>query len=294
MKHLIMSVVLITFLGIQNGKAQKKEFGSESYREQIKKELSFENKSNDNQLVVKNIFGSIEVEGYEGNTIKLEVEKTITADDPKNVELGKNEISLGIKQEGNTIALYADAPYIEYKDGNLRYINCGQNNDIPYDYNLSFKLKIPKHLNIDVSTINNGEILVKNTKGNYVKANNINGGIILDNITGQTDVHAINGEVSISYANNPTEPSKYYSLNGDINITYQKDLSADIIFKSMNGELFTDFEIEKQYAKTSKNRTDKKNGVKYKYESKPVVQIGKGGMVFNFETLNGNVIVKKI
>jgi len=93
---------------------------------------------------------------------------------------------------------------------------------------------------------------------------------------------------------NPTASSTYYSLNGDINITYQKDLSADIVFKSMNGELFTDFDIAKQFAKTTKDESGKENRIKYKYESKPVVQIGKGGIDFNFETLNGDVIIKKI
>lgn len=62
----------------------------------------------------------------------------------------------------------------------------------------------------------------------------------------------------------------------------------------MNGELFTDFNIAKQFAKTTKDESGKGNKAKFKYESRPVVQIGKGGMDFDFETLNGNVIIKKI
>ena len=59
----------------------------------------------------------------------------------------------------------------------------------------------------------------------------------------------------------------------------------------MNGELFTDFDINKQFMETNKETSGK---AKYKYEAKPVVQIGNGQVDFDFETLNGNVFIKKI
>ena len=62
----------------------------------------------------------------------------------------------------------------------------------------------------------------------------------------------------------------------------------------MNGELFTDFDVAKQYARTSKNKAHENGKIKFKYEAKPIVQIGSGGLDHNFETLNGNVIIKKI
>jgi DUF4097 and DUF4098 domain-containing protein YvlB len=141
--------------------------------------------------------------------------------------------------------------------------------------------------------VNDGDIYVANTSGNFIKVNNVNGGIDLKNIKGKTYLHCINGEVNVSYASNPSEASEYYSLNGDINITYQNALSADVSFTSMNGELFTDFDVEKQYVRTKKENSEKRKG-KFKYQSTPVVQIGKGGLQLDFETLNGNVFIKKI
>jgi len=289
MKHLmVLCTVLITFLGVQCARAQKKEF-----KEQIKKEISFESKSTDNILVIQNLYGSINVEGYDGNTILLEVEKTIRARSVKDLELGKQEIGVKVMQEGNEIIIYPDAPNLEYKEGHLTSLNCRDYKELPYDHNLNFTVRIPKNIKLEVGAINNGKIVVANTRGSFLKVNNINGDIELKNITGQTRVHAINGEVNISYADNPTGSSSYYSLNGDINITYQRGLSAEITFKSMNGELFTDFDITRQYTKTSKNQSEK-GRAKYKYEAKPVVQIGNGGLFHNFETLNGDVIIKKI
>ncbi len=283
-----MCIALVSLLGIQCAEAQKKEF-----TEVLKKELSFETMSNERMLEVQNLNGSISVEGYEGDMVLVEVEKTIKAENGNDLELGKKEIGIKVLREGNKFIVYANVPNMHYENGRFTSINCGQWEESQYHHVLNFKVKMPKNSKLRVSTINEGEVYVKNTRGSFIEANNINGGIELTNITGQTKVHCINGEVGISYADNPSAVSSYYSLNGDINITYQKDLSADIVFKSMNGELFTDFDIERQYAKTTKDESGKKN-TKYRYESKPVVQIGRGGLSFDFETLNGDVIIKKI
>lgn len=289
MKRVVVCIILAGFFAVQSANAQRKEF-----KEVIKKELSYEDLSSDKMLEVQNLSGSIVVEGYDGSTVLVTVEKTITASNTTNLELGKKEIGIKVINQGDKIIIYPDVPNMHYKDGRFTNINCDRWEESPYEHTLSFKVKMPKNNKLKAGAINNGELLVKNTRGSFIEANNINGGIELVNITGQTKVHCINGAVSISYANNPTLESTYYSLNGDINITYQKDLSADIAFKSMNGELFTDFDIAKQYAKTTKNDSGKKENAKYKYESKPVVQIGQGGLSFDFETLNGDVIIKKI
>ncbi len=288
MKKTIMCIVLGAFLGVQVARAQKKEFN-----ETINKELTFQSESKDRMLEVQNLNGSISVEGYDGQVVVLEVEKTIKASSSADLELGKKEIGIKVLQQENKLIVYPQVPNMHYKEGRFTNINCDRWEESPYDHTLNITVKMPKNSKLKVGAINNGEIVVQNTRGSYIEANNINGGIDLSNITGQTKVHCINGEVSISYANNPTMASTYYSLNGDITITYKKDLSADVAFKSMNGELFTDFDIVQQFAKTTKDESGKKN-TKYRYESKPVVQIGKGGLSFEFETLNGDVIIKKI
>ena len=233
------------------------------------------------------------MEGYSGSTIVLEIEKEISADNSKDLELGKSELEIKVLELENRIVVYPDAPYISYDEKGLKFSWCNNNEEPAYQHKLSFKIKVPKNVNLNVSTINDGDIKVGNTQGKYLKVNNINGGIDLVNVQGRTDVHCINGGVNITYTKNPIEDSKYYSLNGDINVTYQNSLSADVSFKSMNGELFTDFDIEKQFNRTTKE-SNPKGKAKYKYESNPVVQIGQGGVDFKFETLNGNVFIKKI
>ncbi|GMN11624.1 hypothetical protein MTsPCn9_24980 [Croceitalea sp. MTPC9] len=287
MKKTILTSLLTAFIAVHFVNAQEATF-----KEQIKKEIAFESNSKENTLILNNIFGSVKVEGYEGNQIQLVVDKKITADNTSDLETGKKELIIKVLERGNKIFIHPSAPYMEFDEEGLRYNWCNNYEEPAYKHQTDFTLKVPKNIKLDISTVNDGEVTVKNMRGDFIKANNVNGGISLINITGQTKVHCINGEVEITYADNPTNASKYYSLNGDINVTYQNALSADVSFKSMNGELFTDFEIEKQFNRT--NKSSKNNKAKFKYESKPVVQIGKGGIDYDFETLNGNVFIKKI
>lgn len=283
----VMIFVVVFVLFGQQGFAQK------HFKETIQKELNFSASPDESVLVITNIFGPVAVEAHDGEAILLEVKREIFAKDSERLALGKEELELEVLKEKNRIVLRPKSPYIEYQDDGFKFSCCNDRGEPPYGHKLSFKVKVPKRASLNISTINDGDVNIKNTAGDYLKANNINGAIALVNVQGKTKVHSINGNVDISYAKNPEGPSEYYALNGDINVTYKKTLSAAISFKSFNGELFTDFDIEKQYLDTKK--TTKNNGVaKFKYESTPVVQIGNGGTDFSFETFNGNVFIKKI
>ncbi|MEL7268010.1 MAG: hypothetical protein AAGL34_00385 [Bacteroidota bacterium] len=274
------------FLLMGSCMAQEKTF-----KEVVKKSISMQN-SSQNALVVRNVSGSITVEAFSGDEVVVEVKKEIWARTNKNLELGKEELQVKAYSYSNTVVVRPEAPYITWDDEKMRFQMCNVQ-DPGYSHNLDILIKVPSKLKVDVSTVNNGEIIVQNTRGDFLKADNINGGITLKNVSGMTDVNCINGQVDISYSENPSEDSTYYSLNGDINVTYQSSLSAKVSFTSMHGELYTDFDVEKQFTRTEKEK-DGKGKSRYKFKAQPIVQIGAGAVDFNFETLNGNVYIKKI
>lgn len=277
--------VFVVFLvwGLLNLNAQR-------FEETIKEEIEIA--SGETELVVKNVTGSITIEGYSGSSILFEVNKEITASSTEDLELGKKELLLKIFKEGNRVIAHPDAPYINFSEEGMGFNWCNNNGRISYEHKLDFKIKVPKSVSINASTVNDGEVLISNISGESLKVSNVNGGIELNNVTGTTDLNCVNGDVKITYTKNPSAASKYYALNGDMNISYQSGLSANVSFKSMNGELFTDFDINDQFTQTKKSMS--KNKAKFKFEAKPVLQIGQGDVVLDFETLNGNVYIKKI
>ena len=265
-------------------------------REVIKKEVQFNTTSKDNVFFVDNMHGAIEVEGYNGKTIIIEVVKIIIGKSSEIVAKGKSEINLKVEKKGNKIYAYSNSPYTSFDLETGRYSHKENWNNRRsrrrYEYSLDFKIKVPKNISIDVSTVNDGDIYVQNMHGENLSASNINGAITLKNVSGTTDVNALNKDINIVYTKNPTKESWYRSLNGDINIKFKNNLNANVSHRTMNGGFYTNYAVSNLAPKIVKEQIRKSKGIKYRIRSKGQFKIGNGGVQLNFDQLNGDTIVK--
>jgi DUF4097 and DUF4098 domain-containing protein YvlB len=276
----------------------------QTFSEKIVKEVGFETRALSNALIVANINGSIDVAGYEGEKIVLEVTKTIKAKTANRLEQGKKEIQLGMIDRADTLIFYVEGTCNKFgrntnkehnwgtDDGwSYNWSNCkGEHCDTPYDYTLNFKLKVPFSVNLLVSTINDGNIIVANMKG-AMRANNINGSIKFSNIAKEASASTINGDVDVEYVKNPDKACRFYTLNGDINAWFQKGLAANLSFQSYNGEFYTNVEqLESLPVMVEKEQHG--NGMRYKVNGNRF-KIGNGGVPLAFETFNGDVYLKE-
>ena len=151
-------------------------------------------------------------------------------------------------------------------------------------------IKVPRVLNLLVSTVNNGNVEIENLGGSIV-ANNVNGSIKLSGISREAVASTINGNVDINYSKNPEKACRFYTLNGDINAWFQKGLAATMSFESFNGELFTNVpRLESLPVAIEKKETRK--GIKFKVNGNRF-KVGDGGVFLDFETFNGDVYVKE-
>lgn len=272
----------------------------QSETERISKELSFEGKDKQNTLVISNINGSISVEGYNGNTVAVEVEKVINGKTAERLSKGMREIGLGIVDRVDTIILYTSGvcpPFGKVRSGHNRngvswgytWDNCN-NETNEYDFRLNFIVRVPPNTNVLVSTINEGEISVSKVSA-PIRANNVNGGIRLSELSESAQAHTVNGNVEITYIENPETECRFYTLNGDINAYFRKGLSSTISFKSFNGEFFTNVEnLVALPVEVQKQKTE--NGKKYKVDGNRY-STGNGGALLDFETFNGNVYLRE-
>ncbi len=264
----------------------------QSHKETIKKELRFKTNSSENLLVVDNIFGSIEVEGYSGATIQIEAEKSIDAYNNRSLEQGKQEVGLRVVEVGNTIYAFLNTPYTQFFEETGRYNHNERNSRRNYNYSLNFKIKVPHATNIELKTVNNGDIKVSDVYAKEIIVKNINGAITLDNITGKTYANALNQDINISYKTKPLDGSSFKSLNGNINIDIKEALDADITFKSMNGGFYTNLSTSSAKPLSSVAKHKRNNGVKYKVNSNQRFRLGDGGAKLSFDLLNGDATIK--
>lgn len=283
MKKILSLLLVGMILSCTNSPAQKQLF-----KEHITKEFSVNSAAT--TLNVYNIDGFIKVEGYAGNKIILEIDKTISGKTDKIIEQGKSEFKLNFEQKNDEITAYISEPYDSRPNINHH------NKDLHIEYNVqvNYTIKVPYSTNLKVSTINNGDVSVLDVKGE-IKANNINGAITLKNISKAYDVHTINGNVDINYVTLPPDNAKYYTLNGDLTVTYPANLSADCSFKSFQGEFYTDFpEVAVMPSKIKKIVEKDGERTRHKLEKGSNIKIGNGGLKLHFETFNGNIYIKKV
>ena len=272
---------------------------SQSFTDKITKEFKFEKASAKNTLILANINGHVRVEGYSGDKIIIEAERTIKAKTDSRLEKGKQEMQLRQIDKYDTIVFYVENNCTKFGyqrnkkgRGNWGYHwNCADDDcRDQYDYKFDITVRVPARVNVDVSTVNDGNVSVKQVKA-AVKANNVNGSITLEGLEQATYASTINGNVDFDFAKNPTGDCRFYSLNGDINAYFQKGLAANMAFKSFNGDLYTNLDnltsipMEVEKVKGESGYHLKVGGAKYK--------IRQGGPLLDFETFNGDAIVKE-
>lgn len=283
---LLMGLGIICSVTKANARGKDRDF-----KEHMSKEFILTGTASETTLYIFNISGFIKVEGSSGDKVILEMDKTISADDEKTLEIGKKEFRMGFGQVNDSIIAFISSPYDSRP--RKRWYHNDDRNEIDYNYNVDFTVKVPSGMNLHISTVNEGIITVNNVSGT-LHVNNVNEKIEIKNAKGTTYAHTVNGDVTVTYLNNPPEASTYYTINGDINVNYQPGLSADLQFKSMNGDFYTDFPAAQLLPATVTKVEEKKGeGKVFKLNTSTAVRFGKGGKVFKFETLNGNVYIKK-
>ena len=282
MKRLIIPV--LTGLGLCFAQLSA---SAQEYKTHISKEFTYQK----GMVGIYNLFGSVKVEGYSGNKVLMEIDETISADDQKTVEEGKKEFKLEFEQKPDSIIAYLGEPW--NTKPNQRNRHWDDRRKIEYRVKLEFVVKVPYNVNLDASTVNDGNLYVKNVYG-ALKINNVNGKIDIVNAKGTTAAHTVNGGVTVNYLAVPPDASSYYTINGELRVTYPSSLAADVSFKSMNGEFYTDFQdVQVMPSRVTKSENKSGSCTTYKLSKLSDIRFGTGGKIFKFETLNGNVYIKK-
>lgn len=290
MKRLIIPVLTGMVMSCAQSVAQ-----SDEHTERIRKEFTLPNGAAASTLVIYNINGFVKIEGAATDEVNFDVHKRLTAKTQDVLDAGKKEFKLVFEQTGDTIMAYIAEPFDSRPNRDVGRRNNWRDRDdrrIEYDYTLDFTVKVPRAMNVRVSTVNRGDVTVRDVDG-ALRVRNVNGAIALTNVRGATDAHTINGNVDANYLASPPDASAYYTLNGNIRVNYPASLSADLQFKTFQGAFYTDFSdaeiLPVQVVKTQENRGDK---TVYKLNKTTAIRVGSGGKVLRFETFNGNVYIK--
>lgn len=244
---------------------------------------SFTFSGNDGRrLLVDNISGFVHVTGYSGSTVQVSVAKLIRAVSDTAMAEAKRDVKLDMNQQGNFVRLYVDGPF-RNKDG----VNYRGDDYYGYRVIFDYEIQVPYDTELVLKTINDGDIVVKKTTGDFT-INGLNGGIDMQEVAGSGVVKTLNGPLKVTFTKNPTKPCEFKSLNGNVDVYFQPGLNADLAFHTLNGGIYTDFDVVTRPAPGSTKNIDGK--FLYRVDRNNMTgRTGSGGPELKFDTLNGNI-----
>ncbi len=282
MKKIILLVTALVFLGFI---LLAHEYPVEK-KEEIQKTLKFADPAKAKEVLVDNIFGSIRVQGYNGNEVLLVAHKTIKARNQDKLQKALEEVKLDLTEKGNTVDVFVDGPFrCHDRRGHSEWKDPG------YEVQYDFELRVPFKTNLDISTVNGGDIEVGRVEGEF-EVSNVNGKIQMSDVAGSGEAQTVNGAVQVIFTRSPGGNCEFKTVNGELDLSFPGDLSADFRMKTFNGEIYSDFPVTYLPAAPAKKEQEKGKFV-YKSDRFFGVRTGKGGPEIKLDTLNGDIYIRK-
>jgi hypothetical protein len=153
--------------------------------------------------------------------------------------------------------------------------------------------RIPRRADLDLSTVNDGEIVVRDITGN-LEVSNVDGPITILNLSGSVIAESVNDTINVGFARiDDGSANSLESINGDLYVTLPVNAGAQFSLDTAQGEIYSDFEVDVQPTKPTVERNDGGDGVSVRIESVIIAKVNGGGPVIRTKTLHGDIHIQK-
>jgi hypothetical protein len=162
------------------------------------------------------------------------------------------------------------------------------------DRGVDFTIDMPSRANLQLSTLNDGPIVVENIDGN-IEVNNLNESITLTNVGGSVVANAHNGKLKVVMTRiSPDTPMAFTTFNGPVDVTLPSTVKANMKLRSEHGEIFTDFDVQVRANQSPSSSARGPDG-RIRIDVNQSIQgtVNGGGPEFELRSFNGNIYVRK-
>jgi hypothetical protein len=234
-------------------------------------------------VVVKNIVGAVRVTGHDADRVEMRATETVRGDLQADIERARAELGLRTESEPGRVA-FRVRPLRDDSDCTCRGRWDGYS--VAYD----IEIRVPRSAALDVATVNDGDVTVEDVNGEF-ELRNVNGAVRLVRAGGSGTVQTVNGDVDATFARAPQESTSFRTVNGELDVTFPEDLSAELAFHTMQGDVLTDFEVVSLSDPPEVRRDRGRFTMRTNRVS--TFRVGAGGERHSFNTLNGDIFVRK-
>jgi len=176
-----------------------------------------------------------------------------------------------------------------------------ENNEMTVNTSLSnsaaIEIQVPVRTNLKLEILNGDKMLIEGVEGD-IEAQNDNGQLTLNDVSGSVVAHSLNGNVVASLKRiTAGKPMSFTSMNGNVDVTLPAETKANLKLRTDNGDVFTDFDVQIKPTSTPPVvENSRKNGTgryRIQVEKSVLGTINGGGPDFDLHTFNGNVYIRK-
>ena len=156
-------------------------------------------------------------------------------------------------------------------------------------------IQVPVNSDLELSSTNDGDILVENVNGE-IEVTNINEGITLKSVSGTVTAHTVNGDITVGLLRiTPGKPMSFTTMNGDVDVTLPADVKANLKLKSNQGDVYSDFDVVLKQAPQNAEQASKTSKGKYRisFDKYIIGAVNGGGPEFTMNTFNGDIYIRK-
>ena len=179
------------------------------------------------RVSVSNVNGSITVEAWDRNEVKLEAVKV--ADTKENLD----DVEFRINARQDSFSVEADYDKVQnHSNGNWKNYR---------KLEVQFRLTVPRAAVLDEVETVNGSVTVSNFT-NTTKVSAVNGEVRATNLRGTANLSTVNGTVDAVFDSlDAGSKISLETVNGRVNLMIPSDSNATIKAETLNGEIKNDF-----------------------------------------------------
>jgi hypothetical protein len=228
-------------------------------------------------LDVSLLVGSITVTAYEGDEVMIVPHESGDPEPARTPSLEgfrripNTSMGLTAEERGNTVSIDVDFTTRE----------------------IELDISVPRNTSVRAGVVNGGALNVEGVTGEH-ELSNVNGPVLATDIAGSAVVDTTNGDLKISFTEiTPDQPMSFTSFNGNVDVTFPAGLSADLVLNAGNGDVLTDFDIDVEPQAPAVERSSDGGRYRVRLERDIRAVVGSGGPEIRFETVNGNIVIRR-
>jgi len=228
------------------------------------------------KLTVELINGSITVQAYNGkdvivNAVTMENTSQPTKTADGMYKIPNNSYGLEIQERDNHVEIETES----------------------WKKRVDFEILIPKEFDLELKTVNRGEIVVSGIHGE-IEVSNVNSSITLNDIEGNVLANTVNGKILATLNKvTPDVQMSFTTLNGKIDLTLPPNVKATARIQSDFGDIYSDFNMELEEQPTKLKTSEHGNYKKLEVGKWVVGKINGGGPELRLKNTHGNIYIRQ-